>query len=57
MLCAFGAEAEQRRLRAMPLLSTDQHIGLIVGVLFAGPDIIPPGTDMLESARDAFLAA
>jgi menaquinone-9 beta-reductase len=57
MLCAFGPEAEARRLRALPLLGTDQLIGLIVGVLFAGPDILAPGTDTLEAARDAFLAA
>lgn len=57
MLCAFGPEAEARRLRALPLLGTDQLIGLIVGVLFAGPDILPPGTETLEAARNAFLAA
>jgi 2-polyprenyl-6-methoxyphenol hydroxylase-like FAD-dependent oxidoreductase len=57
MLCAFGPEADARRLRALPLLATDELIGLIVGVLFAGPDILPPGTDTLEAAREAFLAA
>ncbi len=57
VLCAFGPDADERRLRALPLLNSDQLIALIVGVLFAGPDIVPPGTELLESARDAFLAA
>jgi hypothetical protein len=57
MLCAFGPEADCRHLRALPLLNTDRLVGLIVGVLFAGPDIVPPGTALLESAREAFLAA
>jgi menaquinone-9 beta-reductase len=57
MLCAFGDDAAQRRLRALPLLATDELIGLVVGVLFAGPDILPPGTDLLTSAQQAFLAA
>lgn len=57
MLCAFGDDADARRLRALPLLGTDELIGLIVGVLFAGPDVLPPGTDALEAAHAAFLAA
>jgi 2-polyprenyl-6-methoxyphenol hydroxylase-like FAD-dependent oxidoreductase len=57
MLCAFGQEADARRLRALPLLGTDELVGLIVGVLFAGPDILPPGTTTLQAARNAFLAA
>jgi hypothetical protein len=44
-------------LRALPLLGTDELVGLIVGVLFAGPEILPPGTATLEQARDLFLAA
>ena len=57
MLCAFGAENSERRLRALPLLGTDELIGALVGVLFAGPDILPPGTEVLAAARERFLAA
>jgi hypothetical protein len=57
MLCAFGTEHDARRLRALPLLGTDELVGALVGVLFAGPDILPPGTDVLAAARERFLAA
>jgi 2-polyprenyl-6-methoxyphenol hydroxylase-like FAD-dependent oxidoreductase len=57
MLCAFGDNAAQRRLRALPLLATDEFIGLVVAVLFAGPDILPPGTEQLTSAQQAIHAA
>jgi hypothetical protein len=57
MVCAFGAENDARRLRALPLLGSDELIGALVGVLFAGPDILPRGTDVLIAARERFLAA
>jgi 2-polyprenyl-6-methoxyphenol hydroxylase-like FAD-dependent oxidoreductase len=57
MLCAFGTEHDARRLRALPLLGTVELVGALVGVLFAGPDILPPGTDVLAAARERFLAA
>lgn len=57
ILCAFGDEANQRRWRALPLLGTDERIGLVAAVLFAGPDLLPPGIEVLTAAREAFLAA
>jgi hypothetical protein len=43
---------DARRLRALPPLGTDELVGALVGVLFAGPDILPPGTDVLIAARE-----
>jgi 2-polyprenyl-6-methoxyphenol hydroxylase-like FAD-dependent oxidoreductase len=57
MLCAFGSASAERRLRALPLLGEDELVSALVGVLFAGPDILPPGTEVLTAAREKFLAA
>jgi menaquinone-9 beta-reductase len=57
MMCDFGAEAAGRRLRALPLLGTDESVGLLAATLFAGPEVLPPGTDLLEAAAATFLAA
>ena len=57
LLCSFGADDHGRILRALPLLGTDPTVGLLAAVLFAGPEILPPGTGPLEAARALMLAA
>ena len=57
MMCSFGAEAAGRRLRGLPLLGEDATVGLLAATLFAGPEVLPPGTDLLRAASDVFLAA
>jgi 2-polyprenyl-6-methoxyphenol hydroxylase-like FAD-dependent oxidoreductase len=57
MMCSFGQEAADRRLRALPLLGADETVGLLAATLFAGPEILPPGTELLGAARELFLHA
>jgi len=57
MFCAFGEEASGRRLRGLPLLGADETVGLLAATLFAGPEVLPPGTELLQAARELFLAA
>ena len=57
MMCTFGDEAAGRRLRALPMLGTDETVGLLAATLFAGPEILPPGTELLQSASEIFLSA
>jgi menaquinone-9 beta-reductase len=57
MLCSFGEEAASRRLRGLPMLGTDELVGLLAATLFAGPEVLPPGTELLQAARELFLAA
>ncbi len=55
LMCAFGPEAAERRLRALPLLTTDETVGLIGATLFAGPDVLP--LEPLLAARELILSA
>ncbi len=57
LMCSFGDEAAARRLRALPLMATDEAVSLIGATLFAGPDVLPPGTEPLLAARDVLLSA
>ena len=57
MMCTFGDEAANRRLRALPMLGTDETVSLLAATLFAGPEILPAGTDLLQSASAMFLSA
>jgi hypothetical protein len=44
-------------LRALPLMATDETVSLIGATLFAGPDVLPPGTEPLLAARELILSA
>jgi len=57
MMCTFGDEAASRRLRALPMLGTDETVGMLAATLFAGPEVLPAGTDLLQSASAMFLSA
>jgi len=57
MMCTFGEDAANRRLRALPMLGTDETVGLLAATLFAGPEILPTGTDLLATASAMFLSA
>lgn len=57
MMCSFGDEAAARRLRGLPLLGADATVGAMAAAVFAGPEVLPPGTALLEAARERFLAA
>ena len=57
MMCTFGDEAASRRLRALPMLGTDETVGMLAATLFAGPEVLPVGTDLLQSASAMFLSA
>jgi menaquinone-9 beta-reductase len=57
MMCSFGEDASNRRLRALPMLGTDETVGLLAATLFAGPEILPAGTGLLEAASAMFLSA
>ena len=37
--------------------STNELVGLLAATLFAGPEVLPPGTELLQTARELFLAA
>jgi hypothetical protein len=39
------------------MLGSDESVGLLAATLFAGPEVLPPGTDLLEAAAATFLAA
>jgi 2-polyprenyl-6-methoxyphenol hydroxylase-like FAD-dependent oxidoreductase len=57
LMCSFGDDAAARRLRALPLMTTDETVSLIGATLFAGPDVLPPGTEPLLAARELILSA
>jgi 2-polyprenyl-6-methoxyphenol hydroxylase-like FAD-dependent oxidoreductase len=57
LMCAFGDDAAARRLRALPLLSTDETAAVMAATLFAGPEALPPGTEPLLAARELLLSA
>jgi len=57
LMCSFGEDSANRRLRALPLLESDATVSLMAATLFAGPEILPPGTAPIEAARSAMLAA
>ena len=54
-MCSFGPDAAERRLRALPLLATDETVGLIGATMFAGPDVLP--LEPLLAARELILSA
>ena len=56
-MCSFGAEAAGRRLRGLPMLGLDEVVGTLAAAMFAGPEVLPPGTDLLGLARERMLAA
>jgi hypothetical protein len=55
LMCSFGDESAARRLRALPLLESDAMA--IAAALLAGPEVLPPGTDLIDAARRVMLAA
>lgn len=57
LMCSFGADMAARRLRALPLLGEHEVIGLLAATVFAGPEVLPPGTAPLEAAQALVLAA
>jgi 2-polyprenyl-6-methoxyphenol hydroxylase-like FAD-dependent oxidoreductase len=57
LMCSFTDEDAGRRLRALPLLGTDETVMALAGALFVGPEILPPGPDLIEAARHILLAA
>jgi len=56
LMCAFGEDSAGRRLRALPLMGTDETVGMLAATLFAGPEIFPPGVAPVQAAREAILA-
>lgn len=57
MMCSFGEEAAARRLRGLPMLGMDETVGALAAAMFAGPEVLPPGIDLLEAASQRMLAA
>jgi 2-polyprenyl-6-methoxyphenol hydroxylase-like FAD-dependent oxidoreductase len=57
MLCSFGEASSALRLRALPLIGTDERARAFGAALLAGPEALPPGVAALQLARDALLAA
>ena len=57
LMCSFSEADAGRRLRALPLLGTDETVMAMGAALMAGPDVLPPGTGSLEAARQIMLAA
>jgi menaquinone-9 beta-reductase len=57
MMCSFGDEAAARRLRGLPMLGVDETVGALAAAMFAGPEVLPPGIELLEAASRRMLAA
>jgi 2-polyprenyl-6-methoxyphenol hydroxylase-like FAD-dependent oxidoreductase len=57
LMCSFGDEAAGRRLRGLPMLGADETVSALAAAMFAGPEVLPPGTDLLQAARQRLLAA
>ncbi len=57
LMCSFGEGDAERRLRALPMLGTNETVMALGAALLAGPEVLPPGTDLLEAARSLLLAA
>jgi 2-polyprenyl-6-methoxyphenol hydroxylase-like FAD-dependent oxidoreductase len=57
LMCSFGPENAGRRLRALPLMASDERVQAIAASLMLGPEVLPPGTEALEAARAVMLAA
>jgi 2-polyprenyl-6-methoxyphenol hydroxylase-like FAD-dependent oxidoreductase len=57
MMCNFGPEAAARRLRGLPMMGTDEVVGALAAAMFIGPEALPPGTALVEAARERILAA
>jgi 2-polyprenyl-6-methoxyphenol hydroxylase-like FAD-dependent oxidoreductase len=57
LLCSFGPDDAGRRLRALPLLGSDERVMALAASLLLGPEVLPPGTEALEAARAVMLAA
>jgi 2-polyprenyl-6-methoxyphenol hydroxylase-like FAD-dependent oxidoreductase len=55
LMCSFGDEDAARRLRALPLLETEAMA--MAAALLAGPEVLPPGTELIDAARKVMLAA
>jgi 2-polyprenyl-6-methoxyphenol hydroxylase-like FAD-dependent oxidoreductase len=55
LMCSFSDEDAARRLRALPLLESEA-MALAAAVL-AGPEVLPPGLDLIDAARKVMLAA
>ena len=57
LMCSFSDDDADRRLRALPLLGTDETVKALAGSLFVGPEILPPGSDVIQAARRILLGA
>jgi 2-polyprenyl-6-methoxyphenol hydroxylase-like FAD-dependent oxidoreductase len=57
MMCSFGEEAAARRLRGLPMLGLDETVGALAAAMFAGPEVLPAGTELLQAASQRLLAA
>jgi hypothetical protein len=56
-MCSFSDEPAGRRLRALPLLDTDETARRLGAAMLAGPEVLPHGTSPLETASKLMLAA
>lgn len=57
LMCSFGDDDAARRLRALPLMESDPAVMAMAASVFAGPEVLPPGTELLEAGRSTMLAA
>jgi 2-polyprenyl-6-methoxyphenol hydroxylase-like FAD-dependent oxidoreductase len=57
LMCSFGADDAGRRLRALPLLEADATVRAMAATMLAGPEVLPPGHDVIDAAREIMLAA
>jgi 2-polyprenyl-6-methoxyphenol hydroxylase-like FAD-dependent oxidoreductase len=57
LMCSFEQRDAERRLRALPLLGTDETVMALAATMMAGPEVLPPGIELLEAARATLLAA
>lgn len=57
LMCSFGDDAAGRRLRALPLLGSNETVMALGATMLAGPEVLPPGVDVLAAARQIMLAA
>jgi hypothetical protein len=39
------------------MLGIDETVGALAAAMFAGPEVLPPGIDLLEAASQRMLAA
>jgi 2-polyprenyl-6-methoxyphenol hydroxylase-like FAD-dependent oxidoreductase len=57
LMCSFSDVDAARRLRALPLLGTDETVMALAASMFVGPEALPPGTELVDAAREVLLAA